>query len=345
MKAAVLHSPGHCSIEDIPTPSAGPGELLLTVEANTICGTDLRLIAGTKTAGVRPGVVLGHEFCGRVAEIGAGVEGFTTGQQVSVSPAVVCHNCPQCAAGVENLCANLRLFGYEFDGGLAEYVRIPVDAMEHGRVVATDHDVPPHLLAVAEPLSCCINGQRQTPVLPGMTVVIIGTGAIGLLHTALAVRAGARVIAVGREGRLAPALALGADEATSLGGADLQAFIIGRTGGVGADLVIVSASSLELASSSLGLVRPGGSVNFFAGFPAGKLAEMDPNAIHYRQISVVGAANARLDDHNEAVRLISTGEIDVSSVVTHTFGLDRFDEALAAVRERKGIKIALTPGA
>lgn len=343
MKAAVLHSPGQCSVDDVPTPCAGPGELLIAVEANTICGTDLRLIAGTKTAGVRPGVVLGHEFCGRVAQVGAGVLGFTAGQQVSVSPAVVCHKCPQCQAGMENLCANLRLFGYEFDGGLADYVRIPTDALKHGRVVATDHEVPAPLLALAEPLSCCINGQRQTPVRPGMTVVIIGTGAIGLIHTALAVRAGARVIAVGREGRLAPALAMGADEATSLGGAELQAFVMERTGGVGADLVIVSASSVELAGSSLHLVRPGGAVNFFAGFPAGKLAEMDPNAIHYRQISVVGSANARLEDHNEAVRLISTGEVDLSSLVTHTFGLDEFDQALAAVRERQGIKIALTP--
>lgn len=343
MKAAVLHSPGHCSIEDLPVPEAGAGELLVAVGANTICGTDVRLIEGTKTAGVRPGVILGHEFCGTIAEVGAGVSGFKAGQQVSISPAVVCHECPQCLAGMENLCSHLRLFGYEFDGGLAEYVRIPFDAMKHGRVVATPHEVPPALLALAEPLSCCLNGQRQTPVTADMTVVVVGTGAIGLIHIALAARAGARVIAVGRPGRLEPALAMGAEEATSLGGDELARFLHDRTGGQGADLVIVSASSLELAHEALLLVRPGGAVNYFAGFPAGQRAQIDPNLIHYRQISVVGSANARLEDHTAAVELISSGKMDLSSLVTHTFDLEHFDEALAAVRERRGIKVALIP--
>lgn len=343
MKAAVLHSPGHCSIEDLPTPRIESGELLIAVEANTICGTDLRLIAGTKSAGVRPGVVLGHEFCGRIVEVGSGMDCWKVGQQVSVSPAVVCHKCPQCLAGRENLCTSLRLFGYEFDGGLAQYVRIPRDAMKHGRVVGTERDVPPELLALAEPLSCCLNGQRITPVNSEMNVVVMGTGAIGLIHIALAAHAGAKVIAVGREGRLAPALALGAAEATSLSGKELRDFVKARTNGLGADLVIVCASSLELAGASLDLAAPGGSVNYFAGFPAGERAPIDPNAIHYRQINVTGSSNARLDDHNEAVHILCEGKIDLSSIVTHTFGLNEFDTALAAVRERKGMKVAVTP--
>lgn len=343
MKAAVLHTPGNCSLEDIPTPEIGAGELLIRVEANTICGTDLRLIAGTKTAGVRPGVVLGHEFCGRVAEVGSGVSDFTVGQQVSVSPAVVCGTCPQCKAGMENLCSNLRLFGYEFDGGLAEYVRIPRDAMTHGRVVATEHEISPALLALAEPLSCCLNGLRQSPITPGMTVVIIGSGPIGLIHTALAASRGARVIVSGREGRLAPATALGATEVTSLTGEELRTYVMGATHGRGADLVMVCASATELAGQALTLVRPGGAVNYFAGFPAGAHAQIDPNIVHYKQVSILGSANARLDDHNEAVRLLSSGELDLSSLVTHVFALADFDAALEAVRTRAGLKIALSP--
>lgn len=343
MKAAVLHTPGDCSLTDVSSPTAGAGELLVQVEANTICGTDLRLIAGTKTAGVRPGVVLGHEFCGRVVQVGNGVTDFHNGQQVSVSPAVVCGVCPQCMAGMENLCSNLRLFGYEFDGGLAEFVRIPVDAMEHGRVVATPHEVDPAVLALAEPLSCCINGQRQTPITAGMTVLVVGSGPIGLIHTALAASQGARVIVAGRQGRLAPASALGAAEVTALSGEELRRYVADVTGGQGADLVIVCASSLELAGDSLHLVRPGGSVNFFAGFPAGQMAYMDPNIIHYKQVNVVGSANARLDDHDEAVRLLSSGEVDLSSLVTHRIALSDFEQALDVVRTRQGLKVALVP--
>lgn len=343
MKAVVLRSPGDCVVEDLPAPVAGVGELVVRVEANTICGTDLRLIAGTKTAGVRPGVVLGHEFCGRVAQVGSSVSGFDVGQLVSVSPAVVCGRCAQCVAGYENLCSSLRLFGYEFDGGLADFVRIPVDALEHGRVVAVEGEVDPAVLALAEPLSCCVNGLRQGPVVPGMSVLVIGSGPIGLIHTALAVSRGARVFVVGREGRLAPALALGAEAVSSASGEDLRAFVRSVSGGLGVDLVVVCASSVELVGVSIELVRPGGVVNFFAGFPAGVLAQLDPNVIHYRQVRVVGSANARLEDHDEAVRMLCDGELDLSPLVTHVFGLEDFDEALAVVRRREGLKVALCP--
>lgn len=343
MNAAVLHAPGHLSYEPVLRPSIASDELLIAVEANTICGTDLRLMDGTKTAGVRPGVVLGHEFAGRIVEIGSEVEGWQVGQQVSVSPAVVCGHCPACQRGQENMCDSLRLFGYEFDGGLAEYVRIPSDALRHGCVVAPPLEVPAPLLALAEPLSCCLNGQRRTPVEPGMTVLIIGTGPIGLMHCALAVRAGGHVIACGREGRLAPAARMGAQVTTSLTGETLRDFVLTETDGQGVDLVILAVGALDSINVALESVRTGGAINVFAGFTKGVYASVDPNLIHYREISIVGSANARFEDHRRAVQMIADGEIDLSPLLTHTFPFEELDEAVRTVRERRGLKVALTP--
>ena len=343
MNAAVLHSPGHLSYESVPRPTITADDVLIAVEAATICGTDLRVTDGTKTAGVRPGVILGHEFAGRIVEIGSKVRGWDVGQQVSVSPAVVCGQCPPCQRGQENMCDSLRLFGYEFDGGLAEYVRIPAIALQHGCVISPPREVPAPLLALAEPLSCCLNGQRRTPIEPGMTVLVIGTGPIGLMHCALTARVGAHVIACGREGRLAPARAMGAEVTTSLTGEALREVVLTETQGQGVDLVIVAVGASESIATSLECVRPGGVVNFFAGFPKGILTTIDPNLLHYREISLVGSANARFEDHRRAVQMIADGEIDLSPLLTHTFPLTALDEAMRVVREREGLKVALTP--
>ena len=222
MNAAVLHGIDDLSLTRVPVPEPGPGEVLLKVEANTICGTDLRIVSGAKTAGVRPGVILGHEFAGRVAAVGEGVEGVDVGVQATCSIVLSCGRCLQCLAGREHLCENLRLFGYEIDGGLAEYLLVPREAMERGNLVLAPRELEPTALALAEPVSCCLNGARQFRVSSGEAVVVLGTGPIGLLHVALAKLAGAtRIVAVGRPGRLDPALALGATHALASQGATL----------------------------------------------------------------------------------------------------------------------------
>jgi threonine dehydrogenase-like Zn-dependent dehydrogenase len=121
MLAAVLAGPDHLELREVPTPSAGPGEVLVEVGANTICGTDLRIIHGEKTSGVRLPVVLGHELAGHVAEVGRGVRGYEVGAPVAMAPVIPCRRCWQCRHDLENLCVNQRIVGYEVAGGLAEH--------------------------------------------------------------------------------------------------------------------------------------------------------------------------------------------------------------------------------
>lgn len=344
MRAAVLNAPHDFGLTTRPTPEPGPGEVLLRVEATTLCGTDLRLISGAKTAGVRPGVVLGHEIAGRIEAVGDGVDGYPVGAQATVSIVVSCNHCHACLAGREHFCANLELIGYAIDGGLAEHLLVPARAVANGNVILTP-EMPARTLCLAEPLSCVLNGAGQFTTRPGDTVVVLGAGPIGLLHTQLAKAQGAsRIIVTNRSaGRRELALELGATHAVDPTSQDLQAVVDEVTDGQGADVVVVAIGALPLANQALELAGIGGRVNYFAGFPKGSTTEMDPNIIHYKELQVTGGSNARRSDVHRAVQVLGSGAITADRIVTHAFELSDVDQAVRAVSDQLGVKVAVEP--
>lgn len=345
MLAASLRSPGALTLEKRPIPALGPQDVLLAVEATTLCGTDLRIATGQKTNGVTPGVVLGHEIAARVWRIGdqlrAGVDVPAPGTQVGLAPEIACGHCDACASGRSNVCAHMRLFGTGVDGGLADFILVPQEAL--GCITPVAREIAPPLLALAEPLSCCLRATRRLPIGPDSRVLVLGTGPIGLIHCALAVRAGARVMACGRAARLEPARTMGAETTTTSQGDGLVANVQEWTGGVGADVVIIAVGDPGLVPVAIQCARIGGHISFFAGFPAGATAQVDPNLVHYRELTLSGSANATLDDYASAVDMLSTGSIDLSQLLTHEFALSDVSSALDAVRTRAGLKIAVRP--
>jgi L-iditol 2-dehydrogenase len=212
MLAAVMSGPDDLHATEIPTPAPGPGEVLVAVGANTLCGTDLRILRGEKTAGVEPPVVLGHEIAGHVAAVGAGVLGYALGAPVVVAPIIPCRRCWECRHDHDNLCRNPRILGYGVHGGMAEYVHLPAEAVAAGCLVVAHEDLPSERLALTEPLSACVAGQAWCPVEPDDVVVVMGAGPIGLFHLQLARLAGARAVIVSEPsaGRRAHAERLGA---------------------------------------------------------------------------------------------------------------------------------------
>ncbi|HLS14456.1 MAG TPA: alcohol dehydrogenase catalytic domain-containing protein [Beutenbergiaceae bacterium] len=345
MLSAVLNAPGDLELVDRPIPEPGPGEVLLAVEATTLCGTDLRVLRGEKTSGVRPGVVIGHEIAGRVAAVGQGVRAYQVGRQATVSIVVSCGGCDACFGDLEHLCRNLELFGYGIDGGLSEYLLVPERAVRRGNVIQTDAELPPTHLALAEPLSCCLNAADQYQVRPGDTVVVLGAGPIGLLHTQLALASGAKEVLVANRGaeRRQVAERLGAALTVDPSTEDLAAIVRERTGGRGAEVVVVCIGVPELAQLALDVAAIGGRVNYFAGFPKGSTSAMEPNVIHYEELVVTGGSNARRRDVVRAVAMLEKGMIDAEQIVTHTFGLAQVQEAMTAVADKTGIKIAVVP--
>ncbi len=345
MKAAVLVSPGNLELQNVPDPHASPGELILKVGANTLCGTDGRILRGEKTAGIDFGVILGHEIAGYVTEVGEGVHGYSEGDLVAVNPTVPCLRCYYCKAGFDHLCDHAKLFGYAISGGLAEYIRIPAEAIVRGGIYKVAASVTPVEAALSEPLGCVLNGASNYKPSPGDTVVITGAGPIGMLHTQVARLHGATNIVVSdlSESRLEKVASLGATHTVNPKETDLKEFVFDLTGGIGADVAVLCIGAHALVNDALGVVRKRGRVNAFAGFPKGGISEIDPNIIHYRELFVSGGSNCRRETQEKALQLIASGQIDVKSLHTDTYVLDDVVEAIEYAASGRGIKVAVVP--
>ena len=344
MKALLFEGPNKMDIKDVPLPTLQDGDLLVKVSACLICGTDIRIYRGKKTKDVRIPSILGHEFSGVIEKIGGKVEGFSIGDAVSVAPVLPCLTCYNCKHGQENVCLNRTAFGYEYDGAFAEYVRVPAAAIKSGNVyhVPTSADLVD--IALVEPLACCINGQGNSPIKLGDTVIVMGAGPIGLMHMILAKRSGAKVIvSEPSEQRRNTALNLGADIGVDPTKEDLQSIILENTDGVGADVVILAIGVPTLVNQAIDLVRKRGYVNLFAGFSVGDMPPIDVNKIHYKELRLTGTSASSRKDHEVALKLITNKIIEPSKIISHKYSLSQADEAFKAAESGIGIKVAIIP--
>ena len=346
MMGFVYQGPGvPAELRELPKPEAGPGEVVVRVGANTVCGTDLRILRGEKTKGVALGVVLGHEVAGHVTQIGEGVDDFAEGDLVSLPPSVNCGVCSSCRRGHEHLCESAHLVGYDINGGLAEYMLIPKQAIDRKQLMKADAALDPAQLALAEPLSCCLNGMDNYRIEVGDTVVILGAGPIGLFHLQLAQMAGARTVVVSdpSESRRRAAESLGADTVVDPTASDLKSAVLDLTGGEGADVAVLCIGRPQLVNDALNVVRKRGRASIFAGLAGEGWSEIAANLIHYRELTVVGASNSGRQSFLRAVRLIESGQIDTKSLITHNFPLRSAAEAIEFVASGEGIKVAVRP--
>jgi len=345
MQAARLTAVNDLSVVEIATPSAGPGEVLVEVGANTICGTDGRILRGDKTSYVELPVVLGHETAGRVVEVGPGVTGYRVGDRVGMQPTVPDLSCWACRHGLENMCEGQRILGYSVDGGLAEYMLVPAFAIEAGCLFVAESDLPYEQLALAEPLGAVLYGQGLTPVGLGDNVLIVGAGPIGLLHLQIALLSGARSVIVSQppSPRVALAERLGATVIVDPLTEDLGEAVREHTDGRGVDVAIICIGVPALVNESFHLTRPGGSVNVFAGLSGKGWAEIEANLIHYKQLTVTGSSSMRRADYEAALRLITSERVDTASMVTHRFALADVDDAFKVAAAQEAVKVAVLP--
>ncbi|MFT0846989.1 alcohol dehydrogenase catalytic domain-containing protein [Actinomycetaceae bacterium L2_0104] len=345
MKAAIFVGPGHLELREIETPHAAEGELVLRVGANTVCGTDGRILRGEKSKGIDRGVVLGHEVSGYVTEIGKGVTGFAEGDLVGLVPTIPCLRCYYCQHGMEHLCTDSLIVGYRVNGGLADFIKIPREAVDRKCVFKAAEHLTAAEVSLAEPLGCVLNGASQYQTKIGDVVLILGAGPIGLLHAQLNKQMGASKVIVSdpSAGRREIATSLGATHTVDPTQTDLSAFVSELTDGLGADVVVICIGHGALVNQAFGLARKGGAVNAFAGFSKDSLASVDPNLIHYGELKVTGASNASRANHKKALRLIGEGIVDVKSLHTHTFALDDVIEAIEFAQKGDGIKVAVVP--
>ena len=345
MRAVVLSGPNQFAPAEIEKPQIGPDEILLEMKAAAICGTDMRILTGKKTKGVRYPSVIGHEFCGVIAEVGADVKGYEVGEKVAVANVIPCHHCSSCLRGRTNACLDRKAIGYEFDGGFEEYIRIPSICIENGNVVKLPEYMSYQAGALIEPLSCCIRGLKNAGTGFNDDVLIVGAGPIGLFHLQLSKIAGARKVIVSEpnEQRRKVALELGADLVVDPPKEDLPAIVDRETNGQGMDVIVMAIGVPALVNSTLKLCKRGGTVNLFAGFAGTGESTVEVNTIHYNEINVNGSTAYKLEDYLAAAEMIKSGKIDADKIVTHRFKIEDFQKAYDVCVAGTGLKVIIEP--
>lgn len=346
MKAAVLKGIENLEMEDISRPTPSPQEILIKVKACSICGTDIRVYHhGHKH--MRFPRITGHELSGEVVEIGKRVEGHKLGEKVAIAPAIPCGRCYYCRRGMQSMCVNLTAIGYHYDGGFAEFMVVPEDAVRNGCVNTIPSELSFEEAALAEPLACAINGQQLSQIGLGNTVVVVGAGPLGCIHLQLAKAKGASrtiLVELSRERiDFAKKFAF-PDVVINPSSENAIQRIKEETEGRGADRIIVSCPSGKAQEESLSMVAPRGIINFFGGLPLDNpFIKFNSNLIHYGEFYVVGT-HGSAPYHNElALTLISQEKVRIKELVTHRLPLERLEEGLALAESKKGMKIVINP--
>jgi len=337
MTAARMYGKDDLRVERVPVPDIGEDEILLKVKAASICGTDLRMLKnGAVNVSESSPLILSHEFSGTIEKTGSLVSGCKPGDRVSVAPNIGCGKCFHCVSGNGHHCKELTALGVHMDGGFAEYARIPSSAVRLGNVTLLADTLSFGAAAANEAFSCVYNAFERYRVRAGDVVLVIGAGAIGLMHVKLAKMAGAAKIMLNDLSAERLRYCAGIEPSIITVEDALERRISEETGGKGADVVVTACSAAAAQRAALSLAGLDGRVNFFGGLPKGKEnVELDTNLIHYKQLSVTGTTRASLRHYRETLELTASGLIDLDCLITHEFPLadirKGFDNAANAI--------------
>ena len=315
MKALIFHGPGDLRLEDVPRPQAGPGDVLLQVEVALTDGTDLKAFRrGHPVLLGEPPSPFGHEVCG---------VDTATGRRFVAANSAPCGECAACRRGQQTQCGSLLPL---LNGAYAEYLLVP-ERIARTNLLRVPDGLPGEVAALVEPLACCLHGVEVADVQSGDAVAVLGLGPIGLMLCACVADAGGRPVGVGsRPERRALAPAFGAE----LGD------------GEGADVVIEAAGTSEAWHHAVELVRPGGTVVFFGGLPAGAAPAIDATRLHYDELTLRGAFHHAPRHVRAALAFLASRAYPWEQLVTHRAGLDGV-AALLADPPRTYLKAAVIP--
>jgi L-iditol 2-dehydrogenase len=334
MKGVTVGQPGHVEWVEYDDPLLGAGEAILAPLACGICTTDVKMVRQGANGNTR--YALGHELVGHIVAADAALP-WHVGQRVVVAPYVPCGACYYCRRHQPTLCS--RLFENSLvPGGLAERVRLPRPLAERG-VLAVPEGLADESAALAEPVGCAVKAAEDSSIHAGDVVLIVGDGPMGLICAAVARAYGARPVIVAgmMPHRLALARAFG--EATiDVGQTDLRTAVKDMTDGRGADVVLMAVSDGPALEAGLTALRPGGTLNAFAGVSQGTTVTLDLRRLHYEQYHLTGSFGVGPEHMAKALHLIHTGAVDATALVTARFSFKQTAEAVAYAADRVGLK-------
>jgi threonine dehydrogenase-like Zn-dependent dehydrogenase len=339
MKALVYHGPETLKWEEIPDVSPREGEVLIKIKAVGICGSDVHGYLGI-TGRRTPPMVMGHEFSGIVAAVGAGVTNVKAGDRVAPYPVVFCGECEFCKQGNVHICLNKTAFGVlECNGAMAEYISVPAKL-----AFKLADDVSYGVGSMMEPMAVSYRGVNNAGDLSGKNVLIVGAGTIGLLALAIVKMRNPAKIFVSdlSDHRLAVAAQMGADFTINPGSSDLQATIKAGTGGSGVDVAFEAVGATPTVQQAMSALKIGGTAVWIGN--SAKMIQVNMQEIVTRELKVVGTFLYTFKEFGEVVALLNSGKINVEPMISLETPMENGPALFARLAKDPGpmIKVILT---
>lgn len=337
----VYYAPRDIRVEpfgEIPRP--GDGEVLIKVEACAICGSDLKTYLNGNPR-MRPPAIIGHEFCGTIMETGAGVSNYHVGQRVTMATTMGCGECIYCREGKTNICKNLKAMGFHCNGAMAAYTVVPAGAVKMGNIVDVG-GLDAEIAALSEPMSCAINGLGRLPKGAVKSALVIGIGALGMMHALALQEYGAEnIVCVSGPGAKKDIMM------------DLGFNVIGReevdekylelSGGDGFDLVVITAPSNPVQAEAIKYARKGGYVSYFASLPPGsEMILLNSRTLHYNELVLFGTSDSTAE-HVKQAQVILNARKDAFKKIITTLPLKDFQKGVDGLLDKSLAKVVLIP--
>jgi threonine 3-dehydrogenase len=342
MQAVVKAEPAPgIELREVPAPAPGPGEVLVRVQAVSVCGTDLHIYNWDPWAQwrIHPPLIPGHEFAGVVAALGKGVSTVREGDPVSAEMHVSCGKCMLCRSGKAHICQTVRILGVDADGAFANYVVIP-----EGNIWKLPATIPAEHGSLLDPLGNAVHSVLAGPI-AAQTVAVTGCGAIGLFSIALAKTCGAaKVFAIEVNARRrGVAATMGADLVLDPAENTVEEQVLEATGGVGVDVLLEMSGNPAATHMGFALLRKGGRASLL-GLPS-KPFEMNIARDIIFKGAVVHGINGRkmYETWYQMEALLATGKLNLEPVITHRLELSEFPRAMELLHSGEAIKVVMRP--
>ncbi|HEY6962445.1 MAG TPA: L-threonine 3-dehydrogenase [Gaiellaceae bacterium] len=332
------------SLEEVPIPAPRAREVLVRVEAASVCGTDLHISNWDAWAQQRisPPLTLGHEFAGSVVEVGSDVRSAEIGDYVSAESHVTCGMCFNCRTGHAHMCEHTQILGVDRDGAFAEYVVVPESVLwQNDRA-----KLPPEIATLQEPFGNAVFA-TSTQDLAGRTAAVLGCGPVGLFAIAIAKASGTgRVLASDHlPFRIALAEQLGAEVVNVDDVQDVPAWFREHNEGEGLDVVFEMSGAAPAVRDAFSIVRNGGNVVLF-GIPSGPIELDIAESLIFKNVHVTAVNGREVFATWYRTRwLLEHGVVDLRPLITSRYPLTEFERAFAELQSGEACKIVLEPAA
>ena len=321
-------------LRQVPVPVPGPGEVLIKIHKTAICGTDVHIYDWTPWSAehVKPPMVIGHEYVGEIAELGAGVTGLTVGMRVSGEGHITCGHCRNCHTGNIQWCKNTHSVGVDRDGAFAEYVCIPAS-----NVIIIDPKLDEDVVSFFDAFGNATHTALMFNLV-GEDVLITGAGPIGVIAVGICKYAGARrvVITDMNEYRLDLARKMGADAAVNIGKTDLVEVMHEQGLVEGFDVGLEMSGSGAALKQMLSVMRNGGKISLL-GLGNGPI-NLDMNLIIGKGLTLQGIYGRKMDNWHQMSYMVQGG-LDLTPVITHRFHYTDFEKGFAAMHSGNSGKV------